>query len=277
METKTIHINVNLATLISEFQIKIQRIINLVFLGLNAKTKLPKNISKIPGVDFSLSLSHNMDWDDETSRREFQEWILINGFRDASELISNFLEYTNRILSLWELVRKQNNNVQLRGDDWNEFVAKNRKQFPRFGLPDKINHLINQKNLQLDQELISNILSINMARNCLVHRSGIVSKLDTNIEGGLEVKWRKLTLYLKNKDGEQEINFPHHVEQESQLFLKQKTYSKMFKLNESISFSAQEFSDICWCLFVFGRSIVEGIEAIGKKSGFIKDKEKTDT
>jgi hypothetical protein len=271
MATQLIHINVNLAAMISELQIAIQRVINLVALGLNANTGLPKGFQKLPGAYFEVSLAQNLSWDEEKSKSEFFKWVLINGFRDASELVNNFLETANRVLSVWELVIKQKGEAKLTGEDWNEIIINGSKRFHRLGLPDKIKHLSHINFFQLDPELTKQILTINAARNCLVHRKGIVSERDANIDGELEVRWTKLSLYLKNESGEQEIIPPQIVEKDNIIAVKNVHISKTFAIGKKIVFSAQEFSDICWCLFLFGQSTTKCVEEIGRNNGFVAD------
>lgn len=271
METINLHANINLDAMIGKLQRKVQKSINNVTLGLQSNPDIPDDFIKIPGVSFALSFVPPESQNHETLKTEFHDWVLINGFRDASESISSFLEETYAVLALWQLIDRQNANNHLLGDDWNELVIQGAKRFHRLGLPDKIEYLKAQ-NLEIENDLISNILSINIARNCLVHRDGFVGGKDFNSKESLNVSWKRMSLILMDESGEKEIQIPHQVEKESTLAIKNTSSTKKFELGEKITFTTQEFSDICWCLYLFGLDITQKIEKFGVKRGHLSEK-----
>ena len=270
MKTVNLHVNFNLDALIGKLQRMVQKSINNVTLGLYSNPEVPDDFIKIPGVSFALSLVTPESQDIETLKSEFHDWVLINGFRDASESISSFLEEAYGVLAFWQLLDRQNQTNSLMGNDWNELVIQGAKKFHRLGLPDKIEYLT-QQNLDIEIDLIKNILSINIARNCLVHRNGFVGERDLNSKEHLLVTWKRISLILMDESGEKEIQIPHKVEKESTLAIKNTSSSKKFSLGEKISFNTQEFSDICWCLYLFGLDIAQKIGKVGANKGYMTD------
>lgn len=143
------------------------------------------------------------------------------------------------------------------------------KAFHRLGLPDKLPLLTKQYGVVIDSTLSGHLLSINAARNCLVHRRGVVGDRDVNDSSRLTVGWRKLSLVLKDEDGEHPVVLNQRLEKESTLCLRSEDCSKSFEIGERIAFTIQEFADITWGLFSFGSALVGQINALGLAKGYV--------
>ncbi len=61
------------------------------------------------------------------------------------------------------------------------------------------------------------------------------------------------------------------LEKETALVLQKQDRSKTFKLGERVSFSATEFVEICWSLFVYSMAWGEKLSEIGLQLGFISE------
>jgi hypothetical protein len=261
------HVNVNLGALLGQLQAAIQRTIHLTALGLNAVSRLSQEDLQLPGTSIQLSLAGPSPWPIEEAQEAFSHWTLVNGFRDASEAVSGFLESTRTVLAVWQLgIRQQSTPLTI--GDWQETVQSEGHRFHRSGLPDKIEHLQQTYGLSLDPDLIMHIRSINAARNCLVHRGGVVQERDTNEAGALRVSWRRLTLLVSGENGEREIFPSGLIEAGESLGVAYRDASKIFSVGTAISFSVQEFADLCWSLFLFGVSTTKLVETWGVEHGF---------
>jgi hypothetical protein len=124
------------------------------------------------------------------------------------------------------------------------------KKFHHLGFPDKLEHIKGAHNIELNDKFAEQLLSINAARNCLVHRRGIVSDPDITGNNQLQVKWTRLQLVLTNEDGEKELVFGELVEKESWVGMRSIGEMKAFNLGDAIDFSAKEFSDVTWTFSV---------------------------
>jgi hypothetical protein len=268
MATHSITVNVNLNGLLGELQRSLQRIICLVATGLEAKSDVdPNDISLSANIKSSFS---DLKIDKEEFQSQYAEWILSNGFREAIESVGNFLESAHRVLSIWELIEKQNTDTKITGDDWNKIFQDIGNKFHRLGLPDKLEHISKIHGIEIKNSYKEQILSINVARNCYVHRNGIVSDRDINEERGLKVKWSRLHTFLQNEDGEQELISGMLLEKESTVCVRFDENEKAFSLNEQLSFSVDEMSEILWCLFLFGNDLVMNISKFGEEKGFVQ-------
>lgn len=79
-----------------------------------------------------------------------------------------------------------------------------------------------------------------------------------------------MVLILINKDGEKEVVPPFEADKGDKIALRNREEKKIFPLGTQIQFTAQEFSDICWCVFLFGNSLKDSIEKRGLELGLLK-------
>ncbi len=61
-----------------------------------------------------------------------------------------------------------------------------------------------------------------------------------------------MVMLLQNEDGTKELVVGQVVEKESVLAIKHQDESLSFDLGRKIELNPKEFSDIIWCLFLFG-------------------------
>jgi len=173
MATK-INISINLDALRGELQQSLQRAIYLVGAGLQTKDNIKSDQLYIPNDGMQMIYADSLVWDDNAAINRYEQWILSNGFRDAIESLSMFLESAHRVMSFWEFSEKQKNGVQLTGADLNEVMTTIPQKFHRLVFPDKLSHIQKKHSIIFDEGLGSHVISINKARNCFVHRGGIV-------------------------------------------------------------------------------------------------------
>ena len=209
------------------------------------------NISPLKSLNFSF---------DEV-KVAFIDWNILNTIRDSIEYVSCFLEEVNFYCTIVNLSKRTN----VTGKEFSESILKSRTAFNKAGLPDKIRYL--HKKFDVHSSFDEYILSINKARNCLVHRKGIVSKVDIDHEKKLMIKWNTLRFKAVSPDGKD----MKYIEQNDILSQGWKlegwleeTY-KTFNLNDKISFTHDEISDTIMTLIQFGGSIFNSLLAFGSR------------
>lgn len=271
--TKTINININLDALRSKLQRSLQRVIYLVGAGLQTKDNIKSDQLYIPSGGIQMVYANSLVWDDNTAKTEYVQWILSNGFRDAIESLSMFLESAHRVMSFWEFYEKQKNGIQLTGADWNEVKTTTPHKFHKLGFPYKLSHIQKEHSILFDETLGSHVKSINKARNCFVHRGGIVTERDLTTKTALEIFYRRMVMLLQNEDGTKELIIGQIVEKDSVIAIRNQDENLSFNLGAKIELNPKEFSDIVWCLFLFGNSLVQKISDFGLKRGFVTEKE----
>lgn len=273
MPANAITININLNALRGELQRPLQRTIYLVSAGLQSKDKIDIDHLQLPTNSITMIFDGSMKWDAQNATEQYSKWILSNGFRDIIEYFNTFFESAHKVLTFWELAAKQKNGIVITGADWNQIIISGGKSFHRLGLPDKFTHVQDRHSFNIDTKFREQILSTNAARNCLVHRNGVVAEQDINAASGLEVRWTNLDLIVQNEDGEKDLVLGEIVEKDSIIAIRNREALKTFGMGERVLFSAQEFANIAWTLFLFGNDLVQKMSEYGLKSGLIKEPE----
>ncbi|MFC2012629.1 hypothetical protein ACFLVU_05815 [Chloroflexota bacterium] len=257
------NIKINLSALNAVLQRSIQRTIDIVSLGLiSAEQITDTGALKLPGAFFHVSPAANFHLDFESARTEFKKWALMGGIRDCIEAVNTFLESVHPICFLYSV------GSPLKGEVWNIGMnSKTRINFHKRGLPSKIDFLVTEYAPILRPELTDEVISINKARNCMVHRNGIVSVLDKNSEDGLLVRWRKIQFIAKGPNGQRAVTGGSIVKAGEELSIQQVESHKLFLIGESISFPVEEFSELCLTVMLFGRQLVDNINNYGRTRG----------
>jgi len=228
--TKTIYININLDSLLGELQQSLQRVICLAGAGLQNIDVIDSKKLYVPTNRIQFIISKSINWDDQTAKDEYLQWVLTNSFRDSIESLSMFLESVHEVLSYWALNEKQNKGMQLTGEDWNSIVNKDPQKFHRLGFPDKIEHIKNEHSFIFDECLSNHIISINKARNCFVHRGGIVSHKDLTNERTLTISYRRMAMFLQKEDGLTDLVIGMVAEKDSVIVVRNQDEEISFEL-----------------------------------------------
>jgi hypothetical protein len=265
-----INISINLNGLRGELQRSLQRTVYLVSAGLQTKDRIDPDHLRLPTNSITMIFDGGLKWDAQTAEGQYSEWILSNGFRDLIEYFNTFFESAHRVLASWELATRQKDGIKITGSDWNRIIISGGKSFHRLGLPDKFSHVEGNHHIPIDAKLREQILSINAARNCLVHRNGVVTEQDLNATSALEVKWTSLVVIVKSEDGEKDLVLGEVVEKDSVIAIRNKESVKTFSLGKRVLFTAREFANIAWGLFLFGNDLVQKISDFGVRNGFLK-------
>ena len=269
MATHKIDIKINLGGLIDELARSVQGTISLVAAGLGAKQYITSEPVHLPDVNMGMRYEKPI-WTTEQTQIEYARWLLINGFRDVTESISMFLESAHGVLSFWEIDCYRRSKGEVTGADWNRIIVGGHRKFNWYNFSGKLEHISGHE-IDIDTGLKTQVLTINATRNCLVHRHGVVSKDDLNMDEGLQIQWTKMATILINKDGGKEVVPPFHVEEGDVVAIRNREEKKIFPIGTQIQFTVQEFSDICWCVFLFGNSLKESIQKRGVELGLVQD------
>lgn len=267
-KVQSIHIQVDLNVPKGELQRAIQRVIYLVSGALNSTSKIEDDQLKLPGIHMEAIFDSSLEWSPSEVSAQLNNWILQNGFRDGVESLNNFLESIHDICSVWSMVQKQNQGQELTHNDLKILMESEPKKFHRLGFPDKLAHLRDLHGITVDLRMMKHILSVNTARNCLVHRNGLVTEKDSE-NGHLVVSWRRIKILLADEDGERDLLIGIVNEKEAKVLFKIIDEEKVFNIGDSISFSPQEFQYIAWSMFLFSNGLTESLVQWGQTNGFI--------
>lgn len=256
---------VDLRGILGSAQRDLQRTMNLVSLGLQAAAEVPDFPMEIPNLTFRWEFDSYQNWTPDQKVNEWKRWILINGFRDAAEVVNAVLEEVQSVLAGSSLDPQPDDNSSVPADAWNRPTPDRRREFNALFLPHKIQFLKSKYALSFDEKLVEEVISINKTRNCLVHRSGVVNERDTTEGSKLILHWTAPVLLLE-KDGVQKEVLPP-FEGATTVTLTWRSRVKEFSLGQVIEINSTEFAQICWSLFLFARHCWEVVAARGRAMG----------
>lgn len=261
-------LTINLRGVVAGLHQALQRAIDLVAFGLHAAGGATDpgptvhGSMKIPGVIANLTPARDAAMSFDTARDEFKRWVLACGLRDAVEGVSQTLEEARKVGVVVSF------GGEMTGADWNERVVGESARFDRRPLPDKINFLAALCGPSVMPAALEKVKTINKARNCLVHRQGIVGNRDCNASDGLLVEWTKLDLVVPTAGGDEVVTaLPFTLKAGERLSMRNSLRQKLFRLGDTVSFTAQEFSYICWTLFQFGQQLVLNLQELMNAKG----------
>jgi hypothetical protein len=253
---RQVTIQINPLGISIELNKALEKALNLARIGLNVPEMSPSGL-EFPDTAFQFAIESHKPWDEERASVEFRTWVLSNAFRDVSEATGAMLDGMHQLAFAAKFSEQMSTGSALTEADWDEQLATEMKRFHRLGIPDKLDQLKEQYGLSFGSDMEQQVLSINAARNCLVHRNGIVGERDVNSGDELIVHWRELYFVLTNEDGEHEVTLPVTAIKDSSLGLKERLGSKSFKKGERVNFDVIEFSNICWTLHRLGANTAD--------------------
>jgi hypothetical protein len=192
------------------------------------------------------------------TRQAFRQWIIGCSLRDAVEAILLLLDEVRRILAIARFAK----GAQITGEAWLSHVDA-QEAFHRIGLGRKLETLAKDFGLAPAEDLTGDLLSLNMARNCLVHRLGRVAKVDCNDADTLRVSWLGMEMRVAGADTSQKIeSLPAVMEAGAALQVVAVRKVRTFAIGEQLEFSTTEFSDIALFLQTYTAKIATLTQAL---------------
>jgi hypothetical protein len=235
---------------------------NSIFIGLSnldKMTELPDEFLTAEDNFHSFAVfvqNYNLE-----SRKEiFKKWLLKKGFEDLVRATTNALVSVNSILDIKRELKKRNNRCNIQ-----EFVDQIKNPELHYNstkqpLPKLLTSIKESISEELSYE--KEIRSINSIRRCLVHRNGLVTKIDTYDKDELTLKWIAFQpVYTKKDTGEViEISESRILEGPGQMDVKTVNKSRSFKLNDVVSFDFKEFNELILTVYLFGQDLISKFE-----------------
>lgn len=237
--------NLNPNYVLEPFQQLLGHCQNNVLLGL----RLSEKIEKFPDptaeeLQFMQIYLNRHIADIDQSKILYKQWILKNGFEEIHNCIRITLE---RLYVYKEIEVKLNANPSVNITYLeNELKLKANK----FNFPDLTKNI----NIRFSEPLQyqKNIETINNARNCFVHRNGIVGSKDfnNNAKDKLIITGNRFKMFFKKGEDETPAEFGKPGPENAALMLGAEEFNIEFELGNSIDISLKQFIDILnTCIF----------------------------
>ena len=259
------HVTVDMRALLGNYLGEIQNlldIITFVYAG-HKSVREDQYQTALSFMSFHPAANRKLSYDHAKERSG--QWLLTSFLTDSINATGNFLDECHKICALYRL----GGAGSLVGQEAKDVFEKDVKAFPRRSFPGKFQRLRDDFGVETDLE--EHFMSLNKARNCLVHRRGIVSPGDTNRENELVIKWRAVQLVVRPPDGAEgtAIEAPTVVDEGSSIGLKFQEKARAFKMRQRITLEAAELCQSIYTLSLFASKLVESIEAYGDAQGVL--------
>jgi hypothetical protein len=196
------------------------------------------------------------DIDAENRRRMLVNWMLGKGFHDLLRATKQTLEQAYLYV---EFLRMGSGRTT-----WGEFLEKKRtieQTANKAHFPD----LLNTINASLTQPLafLTEVRSLQKARNCLEHRDGIVGVQDAGSDSELTLTFPYIGAFLEGIDGDPDIPLQRdmRVERDGVVVIRRTTMTKTFRVGQRLEVTGAEFVNIaqgCWMFAIDLQSKLPG-------------------
>lgn len=202
-------------------------------------------------------------------KAEFSNWVTANGFR---ELVQSFESFLDRIYGCVLYV-----DITTKGID--VMTAKKRlKSFTHDGITKKLYRLSHEYSIVTPKEAALD--SINLTRNCLTHRHGLVSEKDGDPE--LIVRWWGFDIVLETKGGKRTLlrhpieNGGVVVKEESRVLALYVERTSAFPIGTVVHLAGRDVAEICQMMLIAGGDITRSFLEFAKGRGVqVQDVEPT--
>ena len=259
----TLKVRIDLAAMRDIALRRLQRLMDVLFFTRAASNAMTSEQFTEHVEFFRLSPSQNTALPFEGARTEAELWTRLHCLRDGIDVVGAFLEETKRACDMYRLIKHPNLTV---GDL--QAVERRCSAFHSLGLPKKIELLKREFGVQSDFD--EHVISLNEARNCLVHRLGLVSERETKGSDAFSIRWMEICVRAESPDGTEVA----YVEQPSifaegwQVAVTLRPVEKSYRLGESIELSYRELLGTVFSHQNFVNNLTASAEGYAKTLGF---------
>ena len=251
-----VNVEVNLAEALAKLQVKLQRLVDLPAVGILGVQKVDEAEYQVGPFSESFHIASDGRVPFSSVKDEFTDWCLKNSFTEAIDSMNAFLEECWLFASIFRLSAGAATAGQ-----WDNIWNKKRSNFHWKGVPEKIKIL--RRDFGVQSELEPHILSLNKARNCLVHRLGTVGPDDITGDEKLVIKWFAVRMLIVDKTTGEETPVAEQREptrNESNLVARVGLFEKHFALGEKVRFSSSELAYTMYTFYRFAGELLRIIE-----------------
>lgn len=254
-QIERVTVNVNLPAALGMLETRLQQLVDLILIGVTGVRKVEEAEYKVSPFAASQQLADPLPY--SRVKDEYLYWSLKNAFTEAIDRMGEFLEECRVLAILHGL-----GSTTIAGGDWNRIWTIEREAFDKKSFPKKIEYL--REKCATSFQFEEHALILNQARNCLVHRLGVVSKKDSKGEEFFTIKWRALRLVIIDSITGEETFVPHPAptRNESTLNLRIGDVEKKFRVGERLQLSPEELNYTMWTFRSFALEILKAIERL---------------
>jgi hypothetical protein len=186
-------------------------------------------------------------------RAMHENWIAAKAFQDLLRAVRHSLEEAHVYVALLTRTHRVRSRSSL-SDFLKPFISK------AAGL--KFPDLLEAVNRKLDPKIDFSkaYVSLQRARNCLEHRGGVISKIDTHGDESFSLIIPRIKIFYLRNGVEVELEAGHTVDAgdnqpEVQVLSKFETRKRLIAVGERLIFTAAEFNEIAFACHFLGQQL----------------------
>jgi hypothetical protein len=251
-----LNVQVNLPASLAKLQIKLQRLVDLPSVGIIGVRKVDESEYQAGPFKESFQIASDGRVPFPEVKEEFVDWCLKNSFTEAIDCMNAFLEECRLLAAMFRL-----GSGTAAVGQWDRIWNEEKTDFHWKGFPKKIKILREEFRIQSDFE--NHVLTLNQARNCLVHRLGTVGSEDITEGGKLVVKWFAIRTLVIDKVTLVETPIAEQEEptkNESNVVSRIGLFEKRFAIGERIRLSPSELAYTMYTFYRFALELLQVIE-----------------
>jgi hypothetical protein len=251
-----LNVQVNLPASLAKLQIKLQRLIDLPSIGIVGVRKVDESEYQAGPFKESFQIASDGRVAYPEVKEEFVGWCLKNSFTEAIDCMNAFLEECRLLAALFRL-----GPGTATVDQWDRIWNEEKSGFHWKGFPEKIKILREEFGIQSQFE--AHVLTLNQARNCLVHRLGIVGSEDVTEDEKLVIKWFAVRMLIIDKVTGEETPIAGQKEptkNESNLVSRIGLFEKRFAIGEQVRLSSNELAYTMYTFYRFALELLQVVE-----------------
>ena len=253
--TKRVTVNVNLPAALAKLDRDLQHLVDLVSIGVTSVRKIQEDEYKVSPFPAAMQLHASLPFSKVKDEHLF--WCLRNAFTEAIDRMGEFLEESRVLATLHYL-----GSTTINGEDWNRIWTTDREEFDWKRFPQKIEYL--RRKCRTAFQFEEHVLTLNQARNCLVHRRGVVSSKDSKGKDFFTIKWHAMRIVIIDSVTGEETFIPQltPTKNESTVNLRIGPVEKQFHVGDRIRLSPDELNYTMWTFRSFALEILQAIERL---------------
>lgn len=231
--------------------------------GLGAMTEVPSQLAADAGRDLpSIAMTPRPL---DASRPDAERWLFANAFRDAIEHVAAYFEALREADALLSL----SGRASFTQEELAETVVAPARAFEGYNFPKKVGRILAMGLISAKDE--AHLLSINDARNCLVHRRGTVGEKDVDpATGTMRVTWERPALFVRSPSGQEKpLQRDDIMEAGAQMFMRIEPVERLFRVGESVHFDAADIMGIWHTILQFGNRSTTLLFDKARAHGFV--------
>lgn len=256
----------NTGELTKPLQRDIQEILDCTRLTLEAIGAAQSFSGEFADANIRLHPANNRRLPLEQLKGATVERALRSAFRDVMEGVQLLLDDVRDVLAVWSL------RGDITGDQFIQRIEKERDRFHRKGLNEKFEHLTKTYGFSLSNEVVEVLDSLNRARNCVVHRRGVIAKHD--LEPGsacLRAVWREAAMLAgpepEKLESLRRVGIGDTISHPDYLVVAQVAKVVEYPLGSRIALSGQDLSDICHTVLQIAKRVRGQLDEHARNNG----------